>query len=473
MGLFDRFINQRVQSALMQLLSGVKTMGELRVPVSDAVYPDINAESYIRDGFSGNAAVYSITSLPAKKFGVIPRYLYKINDKEAAKKYKTLYAEGFHNVGALQRGLILRKKAYEESVVDENNPLAQLLMRPNPNEGQDQFFEKTYIYYQNGEAFIWLNRGDTKDMEDSAIDKLHVLEMYALPPSKVELIPDPDDVFGVLGYYFNPTGERHFIRKQDMIHWRKPNPNFNAITREHLRGLSPLRAGRKILTQDDEITDASVAMAQNGGAKGVLANPTLDKMTPTQESQVRSVVDRKINNNAMKAAVAMLQGTWQYHDLGSTSVDMQLVEWQKMTMERLCNLFGVPPELFTQGNTYANKNEARKDLVTNNIIPACNSFRDELNRQLLPAFGMQGMYAIDNDYSELPELQQDLKLMVESLKEADWLTYNEKRAAMNYEPSPNPNMEKFYISNSKVSIDDVGMEGFGEDDTDDNQNDEL
>jgi phage portal protein BeeE len=143
---------------------------------------------------------------------------------------------------------------------------------------------------------------------------------------------------------------------------------------------------------------------------------------------------------------------------------MELVDWGTKTLRDLCNIHNVPAELFIENQTYANKNEARKDLVTNNTIPARNSFRDELNRQLLPAFGMEGSHTIDNDYSDLPELQQDLKMMAESLDKMPHLTPNEKRMMMNYEPIDNPNMDKVYIPNNLVCIDDVGLEGFGEDD---------
>src|SRR6185369_5130394 len=50
-----------------------------------AIYPDPNAERFVKYGYSGNASIYTIVSLVARKFASIPRCLYKIDtlSKEA------------------------------------------------------------------------------------------------------------------------------------------------------------------------------------------------------------------------------------------------------------------------------------------------------------------------------------------------------------------------------------------------------
>jgi hypothetical protein len=53
------------------------------------------------------------------------------------------------------------------------------------------------------------------------VAKMPVLEMFVLPSQFIEMDPDPDDVWGVLGYWFNVGGERERLRKCDVIHWRK------------------------------------------------------------------------------------------------------------------------------------------------------------------------------------------------------------------------------------------------------------
>jgi len=103
-----------------------------------------------------------------------------------------------------------------------------------------------------------------------------------------------------------------------------------------------------------------------------------------------------------------------------------------MTLHQWCRVFGMPIVLFdTDTSSYNNYTNGMRDLITNTIAPLCAELRDELNAWLVPRFG-ENVY-IDFDISALPELQSDMEKMVSQLKQADWLTFDEKRTAMGYE----------------------------------------
>ena len=156
--------------------------------------------------------------------------------------------------------------------------------------------------------------------------------MYVIPPDKIELVPDPNDLQAVLGYLFDIHGRQIPLPKEDVIHWKTFTPEFDAYERTHLRGFDPLRPLKRRLQQDNDAMEAAVAMFQNGGAKGVLFNETYTDLTPEQSTQIKGVIDRKINNTEMKAAVASLQGKWGYLDIGKDSVDMELLKSQQITL---------------------------------------------------------------------------------------------------------------------------------------------
>lgn len=418
-----------------------------------AVYPDVNLLRFVQSGYSSNATIYTLIAMTARKFGSIPRYVYQVNNQKAARQYKALLKQGHFTINQLGE---LERKAYDENVVE--NPFSDLLMRPNEMQGQDAFFELVCTFYMLcGEAFIWLNRGDIDDLEDADADKLPPLEMFVCPPQYIEIIPDPEDVWGVVGYYFVVSGQRIFLRKSDVIHWKKPNPNFDAITRIHMRGFSPLNALNKLLTQDDSATDAAVAMQQNDGAKGILYNKTLDNLDPVQKSQVENVIDRKVNHRDRKGAIATVQGDWGFIDIGMSSVDMELVDSTQANFVRLCNGMGINPMMFLANATYENIQQARKDLITGLVMPMSCSLRDEMNRILLPAFGLTKSITHDIDVSQLPELQNDMSLLITSLQQAWWLTPNQRLAAMNEEESTDPNMDKVWITNNLVLMEDAAI----------------
>lgn len=443
MGLLDsasRYISSLFNRG--QVLTTVQTVG------NRAIYPDMKADQLIKDGFSGNDAVYTIVSTTSKKFAAVPRGVYK-DDQSGLKKYKA----------GLRRGDVLKVKHAIKSIGEQilDGDYERLMKRPNPYMGQDSFFEAIYLNKEVlGEAFIWINRGDTP-AEGDARYKVKPLELYVLPPQHVELIADEADVMGVSGYVLNNSGSRVPLKKEDVIHWRTYNPNYDPVTREHIRGLSPLKAGEKLLTANDSSKDAMVAMFQNDGAKGVIFNETFDSLTPQQRDQVQSVINKKVNNRDVKGAVATLQGKWGYIDLGKSSVDMDLLNAQDMSFSRLCNLFRVSPNLFLAGQTRDNLREARKDLITNKIMPDALSLDDELNRVLSKSF--QGQVFM-SDFSTLPEMQYELSDMNGILKDMydrGIINGAEYREQMGWDQSGLPEHEQFFVSGNVVPIGEAAM----------------
>jgi HK97 family phage portal protein len=320
-----------------------------------------------------------------------------------------------------------RKNAYEENMVT-GTPLAKLLERPNPQQAQDQFFQNLFGYrILSGEGNIYGNDGN--------IENGKFLELNVLPTQFLEIYPDPNDLYGLLGYKLM-VAQGINIPKANVCHWKSWNPDFNDVTRSHLRGVSPLRSAWKLLRMSNNAADASAKMTQNGGAKGALVpqpvNNNIPQMTPEQASIIQRAINERINGTDNKGSVGVMQYPYNYLNFGLSSVDMELVKTLQMTLHQWCRVFGMPIVLFdTDTSSYNNYTNGMRDLITNTIAPLCAELRDELNAWLVPRFG-ENVY-IDFDISALPELQSDMEKMVAQLKQADWLTFDEKRTAMGYE----------------------------------------
>lgn len=394
--------------------------------------------------YQENDTVYSIVKRVASKCASVPLYAYK--QKANIDKYKAI-SKGQQTKDSLQRFFYERVKALDE--MDISSELSKLLANPNPSQGADSFYEGVFSFrIYRGEAFIWLNRGGAVNGK--------VLEMYVIPPDNMALVPDPQDLYGIKHWIFDVNGTQIPIPKEDIIHWKSFNPVFDAVTREHLRGFDPMKPLKKRVQMDDDSTDASVAMFQNGGAKGVLFNEDYVNLSPTQETQMQSVIDRKIRNKEVKAAVAALQGKWGYLDIGKDSVDMDLMESQDMTLTRIANGLGADADLFLSGQTFSNKEWAQKNLVLQAAMPLCTSFRDELNRKLSPSF--KDSPFCDFDFSMIPELQPDLAKMAtvwNALFDRGLLTGNELRALNGFDKTANPLHEQFFITGNYSLIEDV------------------
>lgn len=415
MGLTDWFKQRFSRMANSTAMMSVGNR-EVMTPIDNA-----NA---ITEGFNKTAAVYSIVMRDAEKFGVIPRYVYTVEDKEEKKLGADYSTKKYHKK--------YNKKGYEEQKVKDND-LALLLNRPNEYESQDAFFTKLRAYYKaSGEAFIWLNRGDVSNLDDKAMMAKPVLEMYVLPSQYVDVVPDLGNMFGVSDYILN-CGTKLRLGKANVIHWKMPTLDFDSTSGEHLRGMTPLRPGALTVQQYKDATTSSVRMYQNDGAKGVLFNEQLGSLSPTQESAIRGVLDSKINNNDVKGAVAWLQGKWDYVDLGKGNTDLGLLEGKTLTWKELCFLFNVPYYFFNPEIAYADANRSMVDWISNSIVPGCKQLDGEMNRFLPEAFGLKGQVFIGSDVSELPEVQEITYQLAERLSKLWMIKPNEVREIMGYE----------------------------------------
>ena len=146
------------------------------------VYTHIDTEKAITEGYNANTAVYSILQKDAQKFASISQYIQK--DDESGEEV-------------------------------EGTKLGRLLERPNEYQGSDAFREIVRLYRKlTGEAFIWLNRGVLADgLEGTARLSKPVLEMMVLPSNHVILVPDPNNLYGVLGYLLDVGGQTMPIAK--------------------------------------------------------------------------------------------------------------------------------------------------------------------------------------------------------------------------------------------------------------------
>jgi hypothetical protein len=85
-----------------------------------------------------------------------------------------------------------------------------------------------------------------------------------------------------------------------------------------------------------------------------------------------------------------------------------------------------------------------KDWVSNSIYPAWKSLCDELNRSLVPEFGMDNSrIVIDVDVSMLPEMQDDMKILTEIAEKSWWISVDQKQVLTGNEPDPK--MKGIYV----------------------------
>lgn len=419
----------------------------------DLVYRFEDGKNYIREGYDKNVDIFSIVGLAARKIGQVPWYVYKVK-KDKKKELKDYLTASRNNKNPARANEIrgLRKKALDESIVD--NELSELLQNPNPNNGQDSFFEQLYGYkLLTGEGNIWKNRGKTGGQP---------LELFIIPKANIQIIPK--DKFRIAGYYMELGSARIPVAVDDLIMWRFPNYNFDPETLNHLRGQAPLMSMYYDLQAGNEGAKNRLKMNKNQGARGILTDTTGDglkpaSLSPQQQSDLKRLIDGKINNNDYAGSVMALQGVWNYLAMGLDAGQLKMIEQANLNTQKLCAGFNVPYEFFNPETTFANKEMAGKHFLYNHIAPAAYSLRDELNRGLLEDFGLsESQFIIEPDVMALPEAMEDLGKQITMLNQAWWYTPNQRLEKTGEEKNPDPNMDKIYVPANLKTLDQANTE---------------
>jgi hypothetical protein len=242
------------------------------------------------------------------------------------------------------------------------------------------------------------------------------------------------------------------IPADDICHIKDFNPYYDG-TGSHLYGQSPLRAGLRSLTTNNEAVQTGVKYLQNQTARGILTSDEGD-MNEVQAQQLKDKFRKSLSRmRIMQGMLLSLRKNYRWVNFGLNAADVSLIEQYNASIKDLCNIYAVPVQLLnnTESSTYNNMKEAKKALYQNCVIPELNKIRDELNRWLVPKFGDK--LFIDFDYSAIPELQEENEKVVDQLSKAWWVTPNEKRRVMNYGvDEENVALDNYYIPANLIPI---------------------
>jgi HK97 family phage portal protein len=432
----------------MQSLRGVanRLQRALFVSVGDGqplFVPD-DPEQYVKDAFQYNPDVYSVVSLIARSAAAVPWIVYEVKDKKALKRYKRLPSEAKrHN---LARVVATKAKALEET--ESDNDLTRLLDRPNPYQGGHEFRENVFGFKLiTGNAYIHGVKYDIGRLSG------RIGEMWVMPSQLTEIVASNDPEHIIRGYRLNWYGVARELEipADEVLHMKYFNPNYD-VAGSHLYGQSPLMAARRVVTRSNEAYSANAKMLKSMQPPGILMfdDDAVEGFDADAASMLeRNYVDKTGSANAGKMLVTTAK--FKYQQLGLSPVDLNIIESQKMDLRDICNVYGISSELLNDpdNKTNSNKAESRKALYYERIIPELDSFRDELNRWIVPAYGAN--YYIDYDLSSIPALQDDMEKVTTQLSNAWWITGNEKRAVQGYDHDPL--LDRYFIPSNLIPLD--------------------
>jgi len=204
-------------------------------------------------------------------------------------------------------------------------------------------------------------------------------------------------------------------------------------------GMSPIEAAAYAIDQRNESDKWNMALLQNGARpSGALVyepkGAAAANLSDDQFARLKDEIAQQYGGARNAGRPMLLDGGLGWQEMSLSPKDMDFLESRNAASRDVALAFGVPPQLLgiPGDNTYSNYQEARLALWEDTVVPLLRHLRDEFNGWLVPMFGDD--LALEIDLDEVPALVLRREKIWRRLQAADFLTVNEKREAVGFDP---------------------------------------
>ena len=373
----------------------------------DFEYSMVNLQAYAKEGYAQNPTVYSCISLIADAFGSVPLQV-KVNDE-----------------------------------VQESHPLLDLLERPNPDEGGNEFRTAAA-------SWITLTGNCFTEKLNVSQDKW---ELWNWQPYEMTIQRRKGERLPA-GYIFG-KGQAHaryweldrFSGKCDMLHWRTFNPSPEAPS----MGQAPVQAGGASADQMNAASKWRYNTFKNNAAPSGILSTEKDIDNTKRKSLERNLKERQQGEENARD-IMLLGGGLKWQQMAMSPQDMDWLQGTKMLAQEIASVFRVPTQLLgIEGSqTYANYEEAKLAFWLQAVLPKLDLYVNELNRWLAPEFGDNVEICYNKESIEaLEPLRREKR---RELLETSVLTINEKRELLSYEEMDEDEASTLFIQPNDIPL---------------------
>jgi HK97 family phage portal protein len=289
----------------------------------------------------------------------------------------------------------------------------------------------------DGEAFVVATRNERYE-----IDSLHLMPRGSCSP---RIDPDTKEIFYSVGA--SPLGPDfdYAIPQRDVLHLRFHTP------RHPLIGESPIKAAALAIGINVALSQTQAAFfSRMNRPSGILS--TDQQLTKEQMVRLREAFEEQSKVWA-KGGMPILGNGMKFEQLSVNSVDAQLIEAQRSSLEDIARVFGVPPPLVGD-LSHATLNNS-ETLIQHFLSMSLGSYLEHIERAFDRLFGMSNTEHIELDTSAL--LRTDFAGRVDGLTKAvqgGLMTPSEARVREGL--SPIEGGDSAYLQRQMVPIDKIG-----------------
>lgn len=394
--------------------------------------------------FMQNPDVYAVLMQMASKTATVPYYVKQIESEDQYKRFQNEKKLLSPNLQGL-----LNYKRKELKAFSQTNYKPIPLENPNPLMNWGEFLQLSKIYLRAcGNVFWYVLRNEQNKPLAIYVLPSHLMQIKLKPNAFNLSLENP-----VLGYELLYNQNNIPFGSDEVIHLKMPNPvwTFDA---SQLYGRSPLAAAYLNVNNQNEANKHLHKMFRSSGAFGFIFAKG-EALTPDQAEQFKERIQEMDMNKDRMAKISALGKEIGFQRISLANDELQPWEALKWDRKTICNVLGWQDELLNNdGQASLSSNEAqtaRKIVITDNIHPDLILFEEALNRYFIKDFKGYEKYKLCFDVSELPEMQEDIKMLVDWAKDAP-ITNNELRALLKFDLSEEEGMDDIFISRSKIRL---------------------
>lgn len=346
--------------------------------------------SLAREGFAKNAIVYRAVRMIAEAAASVPLYLH----------------DGEQDIDA--------------------HPLLQLLARPNHMQCGPDLLEAWYGHLMvAGNAYL----------EAVAVEG-RVRELHVLRPDRMKVVPGTDG--WPEAYEYAVAGQTVRFEQEGGIRPILHMALFHPLNDHY--GLSPLEPAAVGIDLHNASGAWNKALLDNSACpSGALVYTAKDgQLAPEQYERLKSELADSFQGAKNAGRPLLLEGGLDWKSMSFSPKDMDFIAAKHVAAREVALALGVPPMLLgiPGDNTYANYAEANRSFWRQTVLPLVNRTAKALSAWLGPAFAGGPVEApalqLKPDLDAVEALSTEREALWARVQAADFLTVNEKRAAVGY-----------------------------------------
>ena len=293
----------------------------------------------------------------------------------------------------------------------DKHPLLDMLRRPN-----DRFTLRKFV---TSWAINKLLFGDAWVYAPMRIGKEGGRSLYVIPSQKVA-VENGNPVFK--GIRLIGIAEGKSISAEDVFE----SFDYN-LDDTSLFGTSKVAAAAYYLSVMEKGIQRQDKTLEDGGATHLIT-PKPDatgSVMPKDAQEIEKLANGKGSIGKRRA----LQFPVEVHQLGSTPVDLSILDSHKEAVTALCFVFRLPVDLYYGQAKYENAKEAKKTIYEQNAIPMANEFAEDLLHYL--KMDREG-YELKVNTDHIDVLKQSTGEVLDNLNKMH-ASLNELREAYGYD----------------------------------------